>query len=246
MRHRAHVLAAAILALVLVSVAGAARGDAIFATISGPNALAPGQVAAFNATVSGSGGAVLDYSWYITGANITGGSPLQTTPGHFEGNRTVVRLNITAPQVEGTFTIHLTAAPKPSAGGTPQNVTAQRDVIVIRAIVLSATFHNTAPTQAHNVTVNFYVDNGLVGSSVIKQIAANSDATATFNFLPVGLAPGSHTVRVQASLLGAQVTTYTVFYKDVTPPSTSLSVLIAIGVFVPVFIVTVGLRRRKK
>lgn len=243
----ARLLVGLLLAIALISIAGAVRADAMFATISGPSALAPGQVAAYNATVSGSPtGTSLDYSWYITGANVTGGNPLKTTPGQFHGNKTVLTLNITAPQNEGTFTIHLTVATSAQAGVTPQNVSAQRDVTVIRAIVLSATFHNDAATQANNITVRFYVDNGYVGSSVIKTIGPNSDGTATFNYLPVGLAAGSHTIRVEASLLGSQVATYTVFYKDVTPPSTSLSVLIGIGVFVPVFIVTVGLRRRKK
>jgi CARDB len=247
MHRLTRLVASAFVVLAFLALAGSAQADVMFVTITGPNALAPGQVGAFNATVSGTpSGATLSYSWYISGANVTGGNPLPTTPGTFTGNRTNFQLNVTAPQTEGTFTIHLSVATKAQAGVTPQNVTAQRDVTVIRAIVLSATFRNDAPTQAHNITVRFYVDNNFVGSNVIKQIAPNADATATFNYLPIGLASGSHTVRVEAALLGSQVSTYTVFYKDVAPPSTTLSVLIGIGVFVPVFIVTVGLRRRRK
>jgi CARDB len=224
-----------------------AGADPFFATLQGPTAVAPGQVASYNATVSGTPtGAVLDYSWYLSGANTTGGSPLKNTPGTLEGNRTTLRFNVTAPQAEGTFTIHLSVGTKAQTGIPQENATADLTVTVIRAIVLAATFHNSAPTKAVNVTVRFYVDDSFVGSSVMKQIGPNSDASATFNYLPVGLAPGSHTVRVEADLLGSPISTYTLFYKDVTPPSTSLSVLVAIGVFFPVFIVTVGLRRRRR
>lgn len=247
MRVLVPLLVVAIAAVLLVPLLPSARGDVMFATLAGPTALAPGQVGSYTVTVSGSpSNATLDYQWYIEGANTTGGSPLAGTPGTQSGNATSNTFNVTAPSAVGTISVYVSVRATPEGGGTTTNTSVTQSVTVIQPIVLSATFHNDGPSAATNVTVRFYVDDTYAGQSVLKSVAANADATATFNYLPVGLAPGSHTVRVEASLAPAQSVTYTVFYKDVATPSTGLVVILGIVAFIPVFILTVGLRRRQK
>lgn len=244
-----------LVALLIVAVAGAllvpflpsARAEVIFATLTGPTALAPGQVGVYYVTVSGTpANASLSYEWYIEGANTTGGSPLGGTPGTFNGNATSTTFNVTAPSAVGTISVYVSITSTPEGGGSSANTTVRQDVTVIQPIVLSATFHNDGPSAASNITVRFYVDGTYVGTSVIKSVKANADATVTFNYLPIGLAAGAHTVRAEASLAMTQSVTYTVFYKDVSAPSTGLVVILGIVAFVPVFILTVGLRRRQK
>ncbi len=244
-------LAFAILAL--VSAAGVNAANPLVASVDGPTALAPGQIGYYNVTVSGGPTANVTYTvlYYITGTNTTGGSPLQASPRTATGNQTRLMINVTAPSLEQTINLVASVSAKP-AEGLAENATATYAITVIKSVVLTATFHNSATTAAVNVTVLWYVDDSLVGTTRIAQIAASGDATVTFNYLPLGLAPGQHTVRVEADLdhdgvidpSRGEVVTSTLFYKEVTPLSTGWTILIGIGVFVPVFLGVVALRRR--
>ena len=107
-------------------------------------------------------------------------------------------------------------------------------------------------TAALNVTVSWYVDKALVGTSTIAQIAANSDATVTFDYLPAGLSAGPHTVMVTADLdhdgvinqARGEVATSTLFYNQAVPPAPGWIILVGLAVFLPVLLGMVALRRR--
>lgn len=253
---RAAALALVVLAVVAALMPGpasAAFQGPLLASIEGPAALAPSQTAAYNISIVGGPTVNVTYTveYYVTGANTTGANPLKNSPGSTSGNRTTVRINITAPTVEGgiTLTVTVTASPK---SGSRENVTVTKDITVVRAIVLSATFHNSGTTAALNVTVRWYVDDALVGTSVLKQIGANADATVTFTYLPAGLAAGEHTVKVTADLdhdgvinpARGEVVTSTLFYNQVSQPATGWVLLMGIGIFIPVFLGVVAFRRR--
>lgn len=251
----------AVLALLVLAIAAAlvpAPAAALFegplqATLDGPSALAPSQTAAYNISIVGGPTVNVTYTveYYITGANTTGANPLKNSPGSTSGNHTATRINITAPTQEETITLTVivTATPK---SGSRENVTVTKDITVVRAIVLSATFRNSGTTAALNVTVRWYVDDTLVGTSVLKQIGANADATVTFTYLPAGLAAGEHTVKVTADLdhdgvinaARGEVVTSTIFYNQVSQPATGWVLLLGIGVFIPVFLGVVAVRRR--
>jgi len=105
-----------------------------------------------------------------------------------------------------------------------------------------------------DVTVRFYVDDALVGTQKIARIEPIGQATVTFNYLPVGLQPGGHRVRVEADLDGngvidpakGEAFVSEIFYRETAPLNTGWSVVIGIAVFVPVFLLTVALRRRER
>lgn len=250
---RRGLLVLAILALLTAIAAEASAAEPLTATVTGPTALAPSQSAFYNVTVGGGPTGNVTYSviYYITGSNTTGGSPQASSPGRVSGNQTTLRFNITTPTAEQSLTLVVTVDASPK-GGSVENVTTNYAITVIKPIVLTATFHNGASTGAVNITVLWYVDNGVVGTSEIKQIAANGDATVSLNYLPVNLAAGQHTVRVEADLdhdgiidpSRGEVVTTTIFYSQVQSPSMGWTVLLGIGVFVPVFMAVVALRRR--
>lgn len=231
----------------------AAGAGPLLLSVTGPPALAPGQTAAYNVTGSGgpTGNVTYTVTYFISGSNVTGGNPVAASPGKTTGNRTAYKVNITAPAGEQDLllTVTLSAAPK---GGTPEAVTITYPITVIKPIELSATFHNASTVAAVNVTVRWLIDGALVGTSSIKRIAANGDATASFRYLPVGLAAGQHTLQVEADLdhdgiidpAKGEVVTSTLFYTQVQEPSTGWTVLFGIGIFVPVFLGVVALRRR--
>ena len=241
-------LALAIFAAVcaLVISPSAAQGP-IFGTITGPNALAPSQVSAYNLTINGGPTGAVTYTvrWHLNGGGLP--SPTTTT-----GNRTTFTLNVTAPPTEGAVTLVVQIASL--TGSTYENTTAEKAISIITPIVLSATFRNDGTTAAVNVTVRFYVDGALAGTRKIARLNPGAQVTETFNYLPSGLQPGTHQIRVEADLDGngiidpakGEAVVTSLFYRGTAPLSTAWTVLIGIGVFVPVMLLTVALRRRKR
>lgn len=249
------VLAALVFAVVaaLLPAAVLAAGEPLEAQVTGPTALAPSQTAIYNVTITGGPTANVSYtvSYYLKGTNTTGGNPLQASPGTRSGNGTVYQVNVTAPTAEQTLTLTVTVTATPK-GALAQNVTTTLAITVVKGIVLSATFHNSGTTAALNVTVQWSIDGSLVGTSVLKQIGANADATVTYTYLPVGLSPGQHTLTVSADLDHdgvvepgrGEVVTTTIFYSQVESPAPGWAILLGIGVFIPVFLGVVAWRRR--
>ena len=254
MTTRRFLLALVLLAVVAAALtaSAAASGPLIF-NLEGPTAIAPGQNAVFNVTASGGPDGNVTYSviYYIRGTNTSGGAPLAASPGRTSGNRTTLQINVTAPTLDQTLTLVVTLDATPQ-GGVTQNVTRTFSITVVKPITLSATFHNGGTTTAVNITVRWYVDGALVGTSLIRQITSNADSTATFDYLPVGLSAGEHTLRVEADLdhnnvidpAKGEVVTSTIFYSQVSQPATGWTILLGIGVFIPVFLGVVALRRR--
>ncbi len=248
------VVGLAIFAAVVLSAAPASGLGPLYGTATGPDAIAPGQAAVYSLTISGGPDGAVTYTvrWYVTGPNAAGGLPSSANPTSSTGNRTTFRLNVTAPQAEQTITLIVKISA--SVGSTFENATVQKSIVVITPIVLSATFTNRGTTAAVNVTVRFYVDGALVGTETLARISPLGSATATFNYLPVNLQPGTHQVRVEADLDGngvidparGEVVVSSLFYRGTAPLSTGWTVFIGIAVFVPVLIVTVGLRRRQR
>lgn len=249
-----------LLALLVLAIAAAvlpptvsAAGGPLLATVSGPGALAPGQIAQYNLTITGGPTSNVTYAvdYYLSGTNTTGGSPLRASPGRASGNRTTYKMNVTAPTLEQTITLTVDVVASPKSGGS-ENTTTTFAITVIKALVLSATFHNSGTTAAVNVTIQWYIDGGLVGTTVLARIAPNSDATVTFSYLPAGLSAGQHTLTVSADLdhdnvinpARGEVVTSTIFYNQIQQPPTGWAILLGIGIFIPVFLGVVAWRRR--
>ena len=241
-------------AIVALLAAPAAAQGPIYGTIAGPNALAPSQVSAYNLTIGGgpTGAVTYTVSWYLTGPNVAGGKPSANQPTTVTGNRTRFSLNITAPLAEQTMSlaVRISAA----VGSSYENTTVEKSIAVITPIVLSASFQNTGTTAAVNVTVRFYVDGVLAGTEKIARLNPGAQVTETLNYLPSGLQPGTHQVRVEADLDGngvidpakGEAVVSSLFYRGTTPLSTAWTILIGIAVFLPVLLLTVALRRRQR
>jgi hypothetical protein len=226
----------------------------IFATITGPAAAGVGGTVTYDLTATGGPGGAVNYSvtWHVTGPDLTGASPLAASPGRLSGANATFRLNVTAPATEQTIT--LIVAMTATSGGTVEETTVERSISVVTPIVLTATFRNEGPTAAVNVTVRFYVDDALVGTSTLARINPNAQAIASFDYLPAGLSTGSHRVRIEADLDGngeideasGEAIVSDLFYKGTPELSLGITILIAIGVFFPLFFVTVAVRRRQR
>jgi len=240
-------------ALALSTVPASGQGP-IFATITGPPAAAASTATIYNLTINGgpSGSANYTVKWYITGSDTSGGVPIQSNPRSASGATPEFKLNLTTPSKEQTITLVVTVSA--ASGGTTEDTTAEKAIVIVTPIVLSATFRNNGSTAAVNVTVRFFVDDVAVGTKTVSRIDPGRDATATFNYLPVGLAQGTHGVRIEADLDGngvidparGEVATSQLFYKGTPGLSTGWTVLIGIAVFLPVLLVTIAVRRRRR
>ena len=238
-------------ALVLCLAPVSAQGP-IFAIVTGPSAAGVGQVSIYNVSINGGPTNSVNYTiqWYITGSDLTGGLPLPSAPSSTTGTSRTFKVNLTAPMQEQTITLVVKISSH--SGETFENTSVEQPIAVVTPVILSATFRNDGSTTATNVTVRFFVDGNAVGTTMIAKIKAGQQATASFSYLPVGLQPGTHTVRIEADLDGngvidparGEAFVSQLFYKGTPGLGTGWTVLIGIAVFVPVFFVTVALRRR--
>jgi len=239
----------------LVLSGGPAAAQApIFATITGPATAGLSRPVAYDLSLSGGPSGSVNYSvsWHVTGPDLTGATPLVSSPGRLSGTNTTFRLNVTAPATEQTITLIVTVTA--TAGGTVEESTVERSIAVVAPVLLSATFRNEGSTAAVNVTVRFYVDDALVGTSTLARVNPNAQAVASFDYLPAGLTTGTHRVRIEADLDGngkideasGEAVVSELFYKGTPGLSLGWTILIGIGVFFPVFFVTVAVRRRRQ
>lgn len=245
------VLVVALAVLALSAGPAAAQAPPIFATLSGPPAVGIGRTATYELNVSGGPGDPANYSvsWYVSGDE---GSPRAASPGRTSGTQSTFRLNITAPSREQTLT--LTVLINATSAGETESATLERSIAVLTPIVLSGTFRNDGSTAAVNVTVRFYVDDAPVGTQTIARINPSGSATASLDYLPLGLSTGAHRIRIEADLDGdgtidsgrGETILFDVFHKGTPALSPGITVLIGIAVFFPVFLATLAIRRRNK
>ncbi len=255
MSPRAVFLGAAILlvALAMAAPPGAAQVPLVV-SVTGPSALAPSQTAAYNLTLSGGPTGAVTYTvrWHVAGPDAADARPAASNPTTETRNTTAFRLNITAPPRDADVT--LVVSVNAQVGTTSENTSIEKAIVVITPILLSATFRNDGTTAAVNVTVRFYVDDGLVGSQKIARIESHAQATPSFNYLPIGMQPGAHRVRVEADLDGngiidssrGEAVASELFYRSTPGLGTGWTVAIAIAVFLPVLIATAAVRRRER
>jgi hypothetical protein len=256
---RASLLAAlgvlVLMAGILVVTVPSAEAQNVFATITGPTALAPRQTASYNVTVGGGpepGPVTYTVEYFLSAQDLTGGTPRQEAPGRVSGNQTVFKADITAPERDQIVTLVVRISAQ--AGATFVNGSAETTIQIITPILLRATFRNEAPTAALNVTVRFYVDDISVGSQSIARINPSGEETASFSYLPVGLAPGTHRVRVEADVdrdgridpARGELVVTDLFVREAEPLSAGWNLIIGIAVFFVAFFVVASLRRRNR
>jgi len=242
---------------VLLAPAHPAAGQTpVAGVLSGPDALAPKGTGVF--TLNATGGPApeangnFSITYYVTGPDPAGAKPdssqkgtaTSDARGHFE-------FNITAPQTEQVITLVVQINSTQGARTERTNIT--RAITVVTPIVLSATFRNDGGAAALNVSVKFFVDGKVAGTTKLARIDPRSTATATFTYLPVGLGPGTHAVRAEADLNHngvieadkGEVAVLDLFYKkdfELTWPWAGLIIVIAITMSA---LVIRALRRRR-
>lgn len=174
--------------------------EPVAAVIDGPTSLAPSTTRLYGITVTGGPGAVngtFEISYVLEGANLAGGDP--QTPRILTNADGRFAVNITTPSAEGTITLFVKAT---SRGATNETTEVRFAIDVFRPVELRATLRNRGAAAAVNVSVVFYVDGVRVGDTTVARIDAGGQTTVNISYIPVGLTPGRHTVRIEADLDG--------------------------------------------
>ena len=247
---------AVVAASVLTPAPRAVAQAAVSGVLSGTNALPPGGTGVFLLNATGGpapeANGNFSISYYVTGSDLGGASPLKATPGTATSDaRGKFHFNITAPQREQAVT--LVVEINSTAGTRSEKATITHSVTIITPIVLRATFRNDGSSAAVNVSARFYVDGKFVGTVNIGRVEPGGRATASFSYLPVGLGPGGHTARVDADLNRngvieadkGEVVVLDVFYKkdfELTWPWAGLIIIVTVALS---YLVIRARRRRR-
>ena len=246
-----------VLALATVSLlAPVARAQGITAILEGPSAIGTGASEKYNLTVAGGpgvSGGTLTVRYWITGSDLGGARPIQSAPGTASAtNGTRVVLNVTAPTKDQTIT--LVAEVNLTKGSESELTQVTKAISVLTPIQLTATFRNTSPVAALNVSVEFSVDGTPAGRTTIRRIDPGATGVATISWLPVGLTPGAHTVSATADLNGngsiepelGEAQNSSRFYGTTPEVSWGLIVLIIAAVLLAGLIANSAIKRRRQ
>jgi len=250
------VMIAAIAAILLGTAPRIEAASPLVGVLSGPTALAPDGSGTFFLNVSGGPASEapgnVTIKAYVTGVDLVGAAPVLPAGHTDESNGTApFRFNVTAPKKDQVITVVVLV--NSTAAGRKEATTVTRQVTVITPVLLTATFRNDGGSAAVDVPVKFYVDGKLAGATNITRIGPGDTGTAKFSYLPVGLAPGTHTVRVEADLNRngvieadkGEVAVVDLFYKkefELTWPWAGL--IIAITIAISAFVIRARRRRR--
>jgi len=251
------ILAIAVLLAVLIAGTRLASAQTtVTGDLSGPTAIAPSGTAKFYLNVSGGPASEakgnVTIRVYITGPDLTGGLPQKPSPHTATSNGTgTFNFNVTAPQKEQVIT--LVVEINSTAGIRTEKTTLTRAITIVTPIILTATFRNDGGSAALNVPVKFYIDGKLAGSTNISRIDPATSATAKLTYLPVGLTPGAHTVRVEADLNKngviepdrGEVAIVDVFYKKDVELTWPWAALI-MGITISLSYLVIRARRRRR
>ncbi|HTD80768.1 MAG TPA: CARDB domain-containing protein, partial [Thermoplasmata archaeon] len=189
---------------------------------------------------------------YLHGADLTKASPDPAHPFTSVSNGTgPFTINITAPNKDQVITLIVEVGS--AAAGRHENTTVSKAITVVTPILLTATFRNDGGAAALDVPVKFFIDGKVAGATNISRIDPGQTGTAKLSYLPVGLAVGGHTVRVEADLNRngviepdkGEVAVVDLFYKkdfELTWPYAAL----IMGATLSVSYVVIRARRRRR
>src|SRR3970040_788229 len=170
-------------ALVAVLIAGiaprAAAADPVAGTVEGPPALAPGAASPYYVNVTGgpaSEGGNFTLKYYLTGTDLTGALPTQSSPGSSQNASGRFRFNVTAPQKEQVVTLIVEV--NSTHGARLERTPLSRAMTIVTPVVLTSTFSNKGGSAAVDVPVKFYVHGTLVGPTNISRIEPGDTGAA--------------------------------------------------------------------
>ncbi len=225
-------------------------------SVKGPSIVGEALKAEYNLTASGgpalaaNGTTVgfIDFNVTLSGTNVTSASVDPPTGVLLNGS---VILTFTAPNLSEVVTMHIKLTSSYNTTNETTNFT--QSIQIVPPYVLTGTLV-AGPTAVTGFNMTVTLDGTPVGVVKVPTIQANSTYTFTYDYVPVSLAPGWHTIAVSLTpehglveFKGGVQQISLDFYIAGAPPDYALDVGIGIAAFAgAVFIwgAVVAARRR--
>jgi hypothetical protein len=249
-------LAAGAMAILLASLFSPpmAAQAGIDARIEGSEGLGPGQRFEYTVVITGLEGdlnPLYRIEAWIEGADVTGGNPLKESPFLNLSREPRLLVNVTAPPREGEITLFVRASAL--LGEENLTVTQSRRIVVLQPWTIRVPIRNSGTVEVLNAVAHFYLNGRAIGNVTVPRIPANGEANATLNYVPVGVGPGTHQLRVDVDLNGdgriqpelGERAIFQVVYKESPPPNPLFMILGVVAGAVIGVAVLVAMRRRR-
>ncbi len=225
-------------------------------TISGPKGLGPGAGGLYTATIHGpfedNQSVIYRVEAWLEGSDVTGGSPIsKSTPFVTSSGRNQLEVNVTAPSKEQEVTLNIKGIVE--LPGSNFTLTNTFRIQVMRPWTLVVPIFNAAQVAVVNATAAFYLDDQHLGNTTVERIPPKGEANVSFTFVPVGVGPGSHRLRVDLDFnqngrideaLGERIITSVVYSEAPPLPPTYIALAVVLGVVLGLAIL-VWMRRRR-
>lgn len=230
----------------------------VYVHITGPDVLGVGEQGDYILTIMGGPaeeGGEWNYTAYLIGTNLTGASPIYSSPATETSTNNTFVVKITAPTVVQNIKLFV------NASSTKDNQTMWKEetyeIKVVEPIAISATIQNTGEVDIQNAEVKFYVDGKYIGHEIIDYLKANGSANVTHNWVVKSLSQGKHIVEITVDLNGdgiigdGDAIITQIFYKSGEKTDyTWIVYIVIIPVIIFLLLILVGrrskIRKRKK
>ncbi len=190
---------------------------------------------------------------WLTGPDLAGAAPLEDNPLEMSSQNNTFSFNVTMPSTEQVVSLVVEVNSTKDADFEVGFATERIQVLI--PLQIAAEIENTGDVEVQNVPVLLYLDGVLVGEAVLDRLTPGDRKTVTFEYLPVGLGEGAHTLKIHVdfnkngiveSALG-EVAIEKTFYRTGEPINPVFIVVgIVVGLVVAVFIVAAIRRRRRQ
>jgi len=166
--------------------------------LSGPSVLGTLKSGEYVATITDPESRSWNYKVYITANNLTGASPLSSSPtnGSVESGNNTFNFNITSMQKAGELKIHINCT-----SGTLYYEKIQ-PITVVTPIIFNVEINNPSNVVVKNATVQFLVDGVEIDRETISSLEARQSTTVSSEWIATDKEPGWHDSSILVDLNG--------------------------------------------
>ncbi len=224
--------------------------------ITAPDAAGTGDTIVVNVTAAGGPaeeGGTYELRAFLRGpGDLTGASPVEEGPLQESSENNTFSFNVTMPLEEQE--VELVVVVNSTKDDTWVEGEATKRIRALVPLRISARVVNTGSVEVRNVPVYLYLDGTLVDETALVVLGPSSSVTVSFRYLPVNLAPGSHTLEIRVDINGdgvvdpalGEVLRRVTFVREAEPINPLWIILGAVGAFVAALFVGGYIRQRRR
>jgi hypothetical protein len=236
------------------SVSGALAQGPVAVFISAPDVAGTGKQVPVTVTVAGGPGednGTFKIKVYLRGPDLEGASPLEESPFEKSSPDKTFSFNVTMPSTEQQVEIVVEA--NSTKGGSWSTGSSTKTVRVLVPLEVTATVVNQGSVEVRDVPVYLYLDGERVAETTLDSLKPGESKEVAFEYLPVDLGVGTHTLEIRVDLNGdgvidpslGEVVYRATFVKEAEPINPLYIALGVVVAFVAALFVGAAIRQRR-